>query len=62
MKQFDQCTCKPWHFKTGSLNRTDKKEISAWGKTRNKAARKINWRFTTYDATIKFKRLYLQFV
>ena len=35
-----------------------KKEVSAWNKSRNKNASKINWRFTTDDARIKLKRLY----
>ena len=35
-----------------------KKEVKAWCKLRNKAADKINWRFTTDDARIKLKRLY----
>jgi transposase len=39
-----------------------KKEVSAWSKTRNKAANKINWRFSTEDARIKLKRLYPLFV
>jgi len=35
-----------------------KKEVSAWNKSRNKSANKINWRFTTDNARIKLKRLY----
>jgi len=35
-----------------------KKEVMAWSEARNKAANKINWRFTTEDARIKLKRLY----
>jgi len=35
-----------------------KKEVAAWNKTRNKMAKKINWRFSTNDARIKLKRLY----
>jgi sensor domain CHASE-containing protein len=35
-----------------------KKEVAAWNKARNKAASKINWRFTTENARIKFNRLY----
>jgi len=35
-----------------------KKEVAAWNKSRNKAANKINWRFSTDDARIKLKRLY----
>ena len=34
------------------------KEAAAWCKLRNKAANKINWRFTSDDARIKLKRLY----
>jgi hypothetical protein len=39
-----------------------KKEVSAWNKSRNLRANKINWRFTTDDARIKLKRLYPLFV
>jgi transposase len=39
-----------------------KKEVAAWCKLRNKAASKINWRFTTEKARIKLKRLYPQFI
>jgi transposase len=39
-----------------------RKEVRAWNKSRNKAANKINWRFTTDDARIKLKRLYPLFV
>ena len=39
-----------------------KKEVSAWNKSRNKTANKINWRFTTDDARFKLKHLYPQFV
>ena len=39
-----------------------KKEVKAWNKARNKAASKINWRFSTDDARIKLKRLYPLFV
>jgi len=35
-----------------------RKEAAAWCKLRNKAANKINWRFTSDDARIKLKRLY----
>ena len=35
-----------------------KKEVKAWNKKRNKAANKINWRFSTDNARIKLKRLY----
>ena len=35
-----------------------KKEVAAWNKARNKAASKINWRFSTDEARIKLKRLY----
>ena len=34
------------------------KEVKAWGKARNKAASKINWRFSTNEARITLKRLY----
>ena len=33
-------------------------EIAAWEQTRNAAACKVDWRFTTADARIKLKRLY----
>ena len=39
-----------------------KKEVSAWNKSRNKTANKINWRFTTDDARFKLKHLYPLFV
>jgi len=39
-----------------------KKEIVAWCKIRNKAERKINWRFTTENARIKLNRLYPLFI
>jgi hypothetical protein len=39
-----------------------KKEVSAYNKARNKAANKINWRFSTDDARIKLKQLYPLFV
>ena len=35
-----------------------KKEAKAWAKARNKAGKKINWRFSINDARIKLKRLY----
>ena len=35
-----------------------RKEVRAWNRLRNKAANKINWRFTTEDARIKLKQLY----
>ena len=35
-----------------------KREVAAWATQRNKAHRKIDWRFTTQDARIKLKRLY----
>ena len=38
------------------------KEVKAWNKVRNKAASKINWRFSTDDARIKLKRLYPLFL
>ena len=38
-----------------------KREVKAWAKARNKAANKINWRFSTDKARIKLKRLYPQF-
>ena len=34
-------------------------EIAAWEQARNAEARPVNWRFTTADARIKLKRLYL---
>ncbi len=33
-------------------------EVAAWVATRNAAARRIDWRFTTANARIKLKRLY----
>ena len=36
-----------------------KKEIGAWQKHRNNKYCKINWQFSTDDARIKLKRLYL---
>ena len=33
-------------------------QVAAWETTRNAAATKIDWRFTTADARIKLKRLY----
>jgi hypothetical protein len=36
-------------------------EVTAWNRTRNEKACKIDWRFTTADARIKLKRLYPQF-
>ena len=36
------------------------KEVKAWNASRNKQAKKIDWRFTTDDARIKLKRLYPQ--
>ena len=38
-----------------------KDEVAAWQLTRNTAEAKVNWRFTTEDARIKLKRLYLSF-
>jgi hypothetical protein len=35
-----------------------RKEVRAWNKSRNREAKKINWRFTTDNARIKLKRLY----
>jgi hypothetical protein len=35
-----------------------KKEVKAWNIMRNKAANKINWRFTAENARIKLHRLY----
>jgi hypothetical protein len=35
-----------------------RKEVSAWNRSRNREAKKINWRFTTDNARIKLKRLY----
>ena len=34
--------------------------VDAWERTRNTAAKHIDWRFTTADARIKLKRLYPQ--
>ena len=34
--------------------------VDAWERTRNAAAKRIDWRFTTADARIKLKRLYPQ--
>jgi N-acetylneuraminic acid mutarotase len=34
------------------------REVAAWERRRNAAARAIDWRFTTADARIKLKRLY----
>ena len=34
------------------------REVAAWQTTRNAAAQKIDWRFTTADARIKLARLY----
>jgi transposase len=39
-----------------------KKDVKAWNVLRNKAANKINWRFTTENARIKLYRLYPLFV
>jgi hypothetical protein len=39
-----------------------KEEVQAWNVLRNKAAKKINWRFTTENARIKLHRLYPLFV
>ena len=36
-------------------------EVAAWEQERNSHDCKINWRFTTADARIKFKRLYPSF-
>ena len=36
------------------------KEVAAWELSRNLAATRINWRFTTNDARIKLKHLYPQ--
>lgn len=33
-------------------------EVAAWEEERNRAATKIDWRFTTEDARIRLKRLY----
>jgi hypothetical protein len=34
-------------------------EVAAWERQRNTATCQVNWRFTTHDARIKLKRLYL---
>ena len=39
-----------------------KKEVTAWNKSRNKTANKINWRFTTNEARFKLKHLYPLFL
>ena len=39
-----------------------KKEVTAWNKSRNKTANKINWRFTANDARFKLKYLYPLFI
>ena len=36
-----------------------KREIRAWQDQRNSEAVQVNWRFTTEDARIKLKSLYL---
>ena len=36
-------------------------EVAAWTAARNKAASKVDWRFTTADARIKLKQLYPTF-
>jgi hypothetical protein len=38
-----------------------KQEVMAWNLMRNKAAKKINWRFTAENARIKLHRLYQLF-
>jgi transposase len=35
-----------------------RKEVAAWNKARNKTASRINWRFATENARVKFHRLY----
>jgi hypothetical protein len=35
-------------------------EIAAWQQARNRAAVRVNWRFTTTEARVKLKRLYPQ--
>jgi hypothetical protein len=37
---------------------TVEREVAAWARERNAAARTVDWRFTTADARIKLKRLY----
>jgi DDE superfamily endonuclease len=37
------------------------REVAAWQERRNRAARPVDWRFTTEDARIKLKRLYPSF-
>jgi hypothetical protein len=37
---------------------TLQREVAAWERTRNAAAVKVDWQFTTADARIKLKRLY----
>jgi hypothetical protein len=38
-----------------------KEKLAAWQDERNTNHTKANWRFTTADARIKLKHLYLQF-
>jgi len=33
-------------------------EVTAWERHRNAATCRVNWRFTTHEASIKLKRLY----
>jgi DDE superfamily endonuclease len=37
---------------------TLEREVAAWQAARNRAGRRVNWRFTTEDARTKLKRLY----
>jgi hypothetical protein len=38
-----------------------REELSAWETSRNKQVKSVDWQFTTADARIKLKRLYLIF-
>jgi hypothetical protein len=37
-----------------------RREVAAWEDDRNRTGMKVDWRFTTADARIKFQRLYPQ--
>ena len=36
------------------------REVAAWQRRRNAEASKVTWQFTTDDARVKLRRLYLQ--
>jgi hypothetical protein len=42
--------------------KTLRREVSAWEKSRNDSAATVTWRFTTEDARIRLTRLYPSFV